>query len=69
MNLTFNLKYRLVRIKISDGLYEMIATNLPIDKIPPSELLKLYSMRWGIETSFREIKYMHGLLNFPKYIT
>lgn len=61
---TFNLKYRLVRIKISDGLYEMIATNLPIDKFPPSELLKLYSMRWGIETSFREIKYMHGLLNF-----
>lgn len=28
------------------------------------ELKNLYNMRWGIETSFRELKYTVGLLHF-----
>ena len=31
---------------------------------PPAELKKLYAMRWGIETSFRQLKYTVGLLHF-----
>ena len=39
-------------------------TNLDSLAFPPSELKKLYAMRWGIETSFRELKYTIGLLHF-----
>ena len=31
---------------------------------PPQELKELYRMRWGIETSFRELKYAVGLTSF-----
>lgn len=31
---------------------------------PPSELKTLYAKRWGIETSFGELKYAAGLVNF-----
>ena len=33
-------------------------------KISTEELRELYNMRWGIETSFRDIKYAAGLLFF-----
>ena len=42
----------------------MVVTNLD-KKDFPSELLKqLYAKRWGIETSFRDLKYTIGLLHF-----
>ena len=39
-------------------------TNLDEESFPPEELKHLYGMRWGIETSFRELKYTVGLLHF-----
>ena len=39
-------------------------TNLDADVYPPNELKKLYASRWGIETSFRDIKYTIGMLDF-----
>ena len=60
----YELKIRFVRFKISDDSYEVIATNLDKDEFPPYELKKLYAMRWGIETSFRDLKYTVGLVNF-----
>ena len=39
-------------------------TNLDATSFPPFELKQLYNMRWGIETSFRELKYTVGLLHF-----
>ena len=42
----------------------MLLTNLPSDKFPPHKLKEIYSMRWGIETSFRELKYAIGLTSF-----
>ena len=36
----------------------------PSDSFTPDELKKLYAMRWGIETSFRALKYTIGLLHF-----
>ena len=60
----FKLPFRIVRFKISEYAYETVVTNLDTDAFPPSELKKLYAMRWGIETSFRELKYTVGLLHF-----
>ena len=39
-------------------------TDLSQKKFSPDELKELYKMRWGIETSFRELKYTVGLLHF-----
>lgn len=60
----YNISFRVVRIKISDNTYETLITNLDQNEFPPSELKTLYGRRWGIETSFRELKYAVGLVNF-----
>ncbi|MDO5139386.1 MAG: IS4 family transposase [Oscillospiraceae bacterium] len=60
----YNLKYRIVRIRISEDLLETLVTNLPADQYPPDKLKELYSLRWGIETSFRSLKYTVGMLSF-----
>ena len=46
--------------------YRILTANTNFDtcQFPPDELKKLYNMRWGIETSFRELKYTVGLLHF-----
>ena len=58
------LPFRIVRFKLSDSSYETVITNLDAKEFPPEELKYLYGMRWGIETSFRELKYTVGLLHF-----
>ena len=60
----YPLSFRIVRFPISDTSYETVITNLDEANFPPEELKKLYAMRWGIETSFRELKYTIGLLHF-----
>ena len=60
----YELNFRMVRFQISDNAYETILTNLDKDGYPPEELKKLYGTRWGIETSFRDLKYTIGLLHF-----
>ena len=55
---------RLACFKIAENSYETVVTNLNAADFPPAELKKLYNMRWGIETSFRELKYTVGLLHF-----
>ena len=62
--LFYKLPFRIVRFKISPNTYETVVTNLDLYNFPPDELKKLYNMRWGIETSFRELKYTLGLLHF-----
>ena len=60
----YTLKFRIVRFKISVDTYETVVTNLPEDKYPPEKLKELYASRWGIETSFRDLKYTIGLLKY-----
>lgn len=60
----YKLSFRIVRFKLSNNSYEVIITNLNKDEYPPARLKELYSSRWGIETSFRELKYTLGMLNF-----
>lgn len=62
--LFYQLHFRLVRFEISKDRFETIITNLPADQFPAAEIKKLYAMRWGIETSFRDLKYTIGLLHF-----
>lgn len=54
---------RVVRFEISEGTYETIVTSLNRFEFPLNEIKKLYHRRWGIETSFRELKYALGLVN------
>ena len=58
------LNFRIVRFPISEDIYETVVTNLDEDRYPAIEIKKLYASRWGIETSFRDLKYTVGLLNF-----
>ena len=60
----FPLSFRIVRFSITDSSYETVITNLDSDNFPASVLKQLYAMRWGIETSFRELKYTVGLQHF-----
>ena len=60
----YYLPFRVVRFKISDSSYETVITNLDETEFSPIELKRLYGMRWGIETSFRDLKYTVGLLHF-----
>ena len=60
----YTLNLRFVRFKISETSYELVVTNLDNSKFNSDDLKKLYAMRWGIETSFRHLKYTLGLMYF-----
>lgn len=60
----YPITFRVVRFKISDDSYETIITNLDSEEFPPKRIKELYHLRWGIETSFRELKYAIGLTSF-----
>lgn len=60
----YELKMRIVRFPISENSYECIITNLSEKEFDADEVKALYSKRWGIETSFRELKYAIGVTQF-----
>ena len=60
----YMLNLRFVRFKIGENSYELVVTNLDKSEFTPNDLKQLYSMRWGIETSFRHLKYTIGLMYF-----
>ena len=60
----YELKFRVVRFEIGPDSYETVLTNLGKDVYPATELKRLYAARWGIETSFRDLKYTLGMLDF-----
>ena len=57
----YDLKFRAVRFQISEEIYETVYTNLSAKEFPVVKIKELYYRRWGIETSFRELKYAIGL--------
>lgn len=57
----YPISFRMVRFELSDGKYETILTNLNRDEFPAELIKEIYSLRWGIETSFRELKHALGL--------
>lgn len=60
----YPISFRVVRFAVKKGLYETVITNLPADQFPPQLLRELYHKRWGIETSFRDLKYTLALTHF-----
>ncbi|WP_278277575.1 IS4 family transposase [Ruminococcus sp. YE71] len=60
----YPMSFRVVRFRISEDTYETLITNLPRDEFGIMQLKEIYRMRWGIETSFRELKYSIGLNAF-----
>lgn len=60
----YTLHLRFVRIQVTQDFFEILVTNLDEKDFPASTLKQLYAMRWGIETSFRKLKYTVGLYAF-----
>ncbi|OUO25803.1 hypothetical protein B5F88_19320 [Flavonifractor sp. An306] len=58
----YTMKLRIVRFQLETGEFETIATSLP-RSFTLEDIKELYHMRWGIETSFRDLKYSLGLVN------
>ena len=51
----YDLRFRVVRFRISGGCYETVYTNLDSETFPIGTIKELYRLRSGIETSFREL--------------
>ena len=62
------LRFRIVRIETGSGKTETLITNLDSEEFPPDILKALYAKRWGIETSFRSLKYTVGLIHLHSKI-
>ena len=58
------MTFRVVRFPISDSEYETVITNLPRNVFPLEKIKALYFERRSVETSFRKLKYIIGLINF-----
>ncbi|MBQ4501400.1 MAG: IS4 family transposase [Spirochaetales bacterium] len=60
------IAFRVVRFRLGDDAgktFEILLTDLSEREFPVRELKEIYHLRWGIETSFRELKYCDGLVN------
>ena len=60
----YKMSLRVVRFKITDDTYECLVTNLTRDEFDLTELKKMYHMRWDIETTFKVLKYIIGMISF-----
>lgn len=58
-----DILFRVVRFQVGSD-YVCVATNLPKESFSLEEIRRLYRLRWGEETSFRELKYTIGLVHF-----
>ena len=54
--------FRICRFLLDNGEFETVATSLP-PSFTLEDIKDLYHLRWGIETSFRDLKYTLGLVN------
>ena len=61
---TYKMDFRVVRLQLDNGQYEVLITTLPRDSFPPQVLKALYALRWIEEDSFRSLKYTLGTLSF-----
>ena len=59
-----NLIFRVVRLRLPTDEYETVFTDLSRDMFPCDTICQIYHLRWGIETSFRELKYGLALVYF-----
>jgi hypothetical protein len=60
---TYPLSFRVVCVKLSEDNFEYLITNLN-DEFRLNDLREIYWSRWGVETSFRELKHTIGMTYF-----
>lgn len=60
----YEMTIRFVRFQLTDNTYECLATSLPEELFSIEDLKEIYRRRWGIETGFRELKYVLGIAAF-----
>ncbi|NCC91321.1 MAG: hypothetical protein EOM01_13335 [Spirochaetia bacterium] len=53
----FEYSFRLVRLQLSETSYEVLLTSLPQSEFSMADLKELYHLRWGVETTLRQLKY------------
>lgn len=63
------VKFRACKFRINDPKsdkeeWEVILTNLNRDDYPLERIKEIYHLRWGIETSFKKLKYTLGSVQF-----
>ena len=61
------VNFRAVKVKINDegnDQWEVLITNIPSNLFTADDLRMLYGKRWGIEISFRSLKYAVGAIQF-----
>ena len=58
----YPMRFRICRFLLDSGEFETVATSLP-RSFTLEDVKALYHLRWGIETSFRDLKYTLGLVN------
>ena len=58
------MRIRFLRFRLSDGHYETIATSLSETEFSEEDIRYLYKMRWGVEVSYKSLKYALGLSAF-----
>ena len=58
----YPMKLRVCRFLLDNGEFETVATSLP-RSFSLDDIRELYHLRWGIETSFRDLKYTLDLVN------
>ena len=58
----YSMRFRICRFMLDNGEFETVATSLP-QSFTLDDIRELYHLRWGIETSFRDLKYTLGLVN------
>jgi len=58
----YPLKIRVVRVEYRPGDYETLFTNLSREEFDRDQIKDIYAKRWGIESSFRQLKYSTGMM-------
>ena len=64
MEVAESLRLRFVRIKLSFGDEKIVATNLSDKDFNTEEIAHLYTLRWGIETVYDDLKNKLEIENF-----
>lgn len=49
-------KVRVLKIKLSEEVTEVLVTNIYDEKFTPIEFKELYFLRWGVESKYKELK-------------
>jgi len=57
----YKMTLRVVKVELHDGTFQCFITNLNDREFSLNDIRELYHMRWGIETSFRDLKYKLGV--------